>query len=329
MDTIPLIPTVPESIKSAAREGKLIIFVGAGVSRILGCPSWVEFAEEYLKIIKDSGVIKNHFVYERLKEIGQRDPRKLLTICRTLIPKPNIKKIFDKDEKIKKEHEVIYDHLYAFNAVYVTTNFDTHLDDVLLKKLQTIQPKSKTGAVIDSAKVPAPLAEIVYKNEKILTTLLDNAGNIIHLHGSIEDLDSLIITFPEYARHYETGLNASELLRKASERTILFVGYGLEEYEILEYIVQKAGLPKPDSSREVEVESRHAMLFAAFEEEKELVGYMKDYYKHLGVQLVAYSKTQNGHAQLVDVLEQWSKEIGPIARPLGFLEKRKVVEGID
>jgi hypothetical protein len=49
MKNIPDIPPVPKAILEASSQGKLIVFVGAGVSRIIGCPSWQEFANEYLK----------------------------------------------------------------------------------------------------------------------------------------------------------------------------------------------------------------------------------------------------------------------------------------
>lgn len=44
-DEILPIPEFPEALREAAQLGKLIPFVGAGASRIAGCPGWNEFAD--------------------------------------------------------------------------------------------------------------------------------------------------------------------------------------------------------------------------------------------------------------------------------------------
>lgn len=49
------IPEIPEPIKEASRNGCLVVFVGAGVSKIVGCPTWEEFAHVYLDHIKNNG----------------------------------------------------------------------------------------------------------------------------------------------------------------------------------------------------------------------------------------------------------------------------------
>jgi len=48
-DQIKDIPEIPDEITNAAKNGELILFLGAGVSRIIGSPSWKELATRYLK----------------------------------------------------------------------------------------------------------------------------------------------------------------------------------------------------------------------------------------------------------------------------------------
>lgn len=330
MSKIPPIPPIPTAIKTAASKGRLIIFIGAGASRILGCPSWKELAEKYLDAIRDAGKI-NHFVYERLKEVGQRDPRKLLTICKVImrengVVKPDLRELL-KGSKKKNEKYKIYDYIYSFNAVNITTNFDEHLDNVLKSQQSLMESRvySVTGPAAANATTTtitssSPRAQIFYKEADLLSSTLITNGNIIHLHGSVEDQNSLIITFPEYAKHYERGSKASVFLEEAFKKTVLFIGYGLEDYEVLEYIVQKAGVANG--------EIRHAMLFAAFEEEEAFVEQLDKYYRHLGIQLVSYSKSINGHEQLVEVLRQWSVEIRSIAEPPGFIDVSKMIDEV-
>jgi hypothetical protein len=41
-DEIPEIPLVPEGLREAAQRGTLIPFVGAGASKLAGCPNWAD-----------------------------------------------------------------------------------------------------------------------------------------------------------------------------------------------------------------------------------------------------------------------------------------------
>jgi hypothetical protein len=57
------IPEVPSKIKRAVNDKKLAIFIGAGVSRFVGCTSWIEmffisifFMQRVFLISKKKGV---------------------------------------------------------------------------------------------------------------------------------------------------------------------------------------------------------------------------------------------------------------------------------
>lgn len=76
-----------EDIIKAAKTGNLIIFVGAGVSRLLGLPSWKDYALELLKNAEEEGVIDST-LFKLLKE--NEDPKKILTISKMLIINKNI-----------------------------------------------------------------------------------------------------------------------------------------------------------------------------------------------------------------------------------------------
>lgn len=313
------IPDVPQTIKTAAMNGKLIVFIGAGASRLLGCPSWTGFAEKHLDALKAAGVI-NHFVYERLGGVAQRDPRKVLTICNILqkeagMPKFDVKKMLEGDPARVKTSK-LYEYLFSLNAIYVTTNFDVHMDKVQEAQRAIIPPVSQNEGAIAVPQAPAK-GKMFFKEKDLLVSTLATSGNIVHLHGSVEDYDSLIITFPQYAKHYEKDSKASVFLQEVFKRNVLFVGYGVEEYEILEYVLQKAGAPKKE-------DIRHAMLSGAFEGEEELMNHLDRYYRTLGIELVPFSKTKKGHEQLEEVLRVWSEEM--VAESPQFLENVKIME---
>ena len=119
-------PSVPPEIFEAASSGKLVLFIGAGVSRIIGCSSWENFALQQLEDLREKKAI-NYHEYSNLKSL---DARKLLSICRSIYRKNNIEPpsmkslLKGKEELIKKFK--IYDDIYAFNAIYITTNYDSY-----------------------------------------------------------------------------------------------------------------------------------------------------------------------------------------------------------
>ena len=142
------IPDIPKEILKASSNGRLVVFIGAGVSRIIGCPSWEKFALRQLQHLYEKKAI-NYYEYKNLRSL---DTRKLLSICRTIFEKKNISPavitslLKGKDELLKKYN--IYEDLYSFNAIYVTTNYDDHLDGVAKKKIP--KPLSTSAAYSES-----------------------------------------------------------------------------------------------------------------------------------------------------------------------------------
>ena len=49
------IPELPDELLAAAQAGRLVPFVGAGVSRLAGCPGWDDMANAALKQMVDAG----------------------------------------------------------------------------------------------------------------------------------------------------------------------------------------------------------------------------------------------------------------------------------
>lgn len=80
------IPDIPTGILSAASSGRLVVFIGAGVSRIIGCPSWKEFALSQLRDLYEQLAI-NFYEFKKLESL---DARKLLSICRNIYEEKKI-----------------------------------------------------------------------------------------------------------------------------------------------------------------------------------------------------------------------------------------------
>ena len=59
------IPAIPSGLREAAARATLIPFVGAGVSRLAGCPGWSELADGALQWFVDL----DKFTYAQLDQI--------------------------------------------------------------------------------------------------------------------------------------------------------------------------------------------------------------------------------------------------------------------
>ena len=79
-DELLLIPPVPEGLRESAQLGKLVPFIGAGASRLAGCPSWTELADAALKSLIHSG----YFSYSQLDQIRHLHPRVKLSLARSI-----------------------------------------------------------------------------------------------------------------------------------------------------------------------------------------------------------------------------------------------------
>ncbi|MGD0236229.1 MAG: hypothetical protein ABSC55_17045 [Syntrophorhabdales bacterium] len=70
------------------------------------------------------------------------------------------------------------------------------------------------------------------------------------------------------------------------------------------------------------------MLYPVFRAESNILEFQRKYYLELGIELVPYPKDNNGYEQLVNVIREWSGQIGPISRPQGFLEKIRMIDEV-
>ena len=70
-------PDLPEEIRQAALAGNLILFVGAGISRLLGMPSWTGMARKQLEYLRDNEALN----YSEIEQLSALDPKKQLSIA--------------------------------------------------------------------------------------------------------------------------------------------------------------------------------------------------------------------------------------------------------
>ena len=106
--------------------------------------------------------------------------------------------------------------------------------------------------------------------------------NLLCIHGTIIHRDSLIFTLESYFKRYK--INEFVTFLKTifnGEYTVLFLGYGLAEFELIEYLYSDIVDDKKDL--------KHFMLMPFYVGEDNLVKYQQNYYGKMGVSVLAYS----------------------------------------
>ena len=116
-------PDVPPEIVNAAQGGDLVVLVGAGISRLINCPSWGQFADKVLQQLTPKGID-----YHELSQIqGILDPKKRLSIAQIIEKKKKTKIDYRSIFNITRKEPDVYSYLNSFNSSFVTTNYEKFL----------------------------------------------------------------------------------------------------------------------------------------------------------------------------------------------------------
>lgn len=280
--TIDHSPIIPKEIENAAQSGELVVFVGAGISRLVECPTWNGFADKILDQLVPDGI--NYYELSQIKSIP--DPKKKLSIAQIIAKEKkislNFKVIFD----IKAKNPNVYSYLNKFNCTFVTTNYDKFLVPLSRKS----EPEENWR---------------FYQKKDLLREKLDVNGNVIHLHGCIDDHNSMVITTRDYLDHYSTKETQEFLTYLFKSKTVLFLGYGLEEIEVLEYILRRGSATDKDTSP-----PRRFILQGFFNAEISLLEMLRNYYlETFNAGLIGFPKDYKSYAHQEQILNSWSDKL--------------------
>jgi hypothetical protein len=275
-------PVLPPEIEYAAQSGELVVFVGAGISRLINCPSWDDFANQVLQQLAPKGID-----YYDLNQIGSiLDPKKRLSLALIIAEKTKIQIDYSTILKVSLEKDNVYSYLNSFNSSFVTTNYDKYLCP-------------------DSRKAHPESTWRWYKREQLLGVNLDGNGNVVHLHGCVDEPTTMVVTTRDYLDHYSTR-EVQDFLRYLFERkTVLFLGYGLEETEVLEYVLRRGGASTGERGH-----LRRFILQGFFQAERGLCDLLCEFYREsFFTNLIGFPKDYKSHAQLTEIIATWSRAL--------------------
>jgi len=281
------IPELPPQIKRAAEIGELVIFIGAGMSYELGCSDWNGLANDLIRrcenTLGEDEPLLNNFEATQLRNMLEQsgNSKKVITICNGILSQSGHDELFLEemkkslnDEKVASTNPKLktYRDLFNLNGIFVTTNADRHIDQIF--NPQNIITNKFTGS----------------------TALVNK--NLYKIHGSISEPASLIFTVEQYFARYKDK-EFIKFLESLFTKTVLFVGYGLGEFELLEHMYKNITLS----------ENHYFYLGGYYTHEKRLCDFEQMYFDQMKVKLILYSKDKKGFKQLPIVIEEWVKQI--------------------
>jgi len=288
------IPEIPPEIFDAINSRSFAVFIGAGVSRLVGCSSWPEISSRlisccYNQLGKDG---KKLLSFKEKEFLHGQSAKKAITICKGLLEQNDLISLYEQELKgclhfgTKLPGNSIYDEIYRLRGLNLTTNVDDRFHpNYTPEKIKHLIPDLK-------------ISDLIIKDHK--------ETNLYHLHGCLLDAKSMVFTVTEYIERYNDSQFTNFLKKVFAQYTVLFIGYGLEELEVLDYVMSKIQRKKKSDSRDI---IQRILLLPVFKDDGNILRHEKSYYADLGIKVVAFPKDINGYDQLTEVIRDWAKQI--------------------
>ena len=201
---------------------------------------------------------------------------KLISICYSLLEKENLIPAFNYEMDValqngtRASYPNIYSELVKLKALFITTNADEQFDYFF--------------------ETPFIKYKVEHFREK------PKYENLYHIHGSIKGRGDLVFRLTEYFKRYNDP-DFQRFLAELNKKTILFIGYGLAEFELLEYLFRNKG------------EQKHFLLSGYYSGEEDYLKLEQAYYDEMGITIIPYLLDFDGYYQLNKVLKDWVDNI--------------------
>lgn len=287
------IPRVPSELvriieQSDKNESNLVLFIGSGVSHLLGHPRWKDLSNSLIDDCHEHD--KENFNFSvREKMLRETDFKKTISIAEDVLGKDSfekkVKEHINDTSRAKKDFKDIYNLLFDLTGViypskqFITTNIDESFD-----------------RRFDSSSV-------IYQNFEI-----DKSGKILFkIHGSLNKPNTWVLTIDKYIQRYGGSSFTSFIKKTFSEKSILFIGYGLKDRFISEELIRSGMLKK---GRDENSPPRHFWIAPFFSGDKHLFKVEYKFYKKRGIEIIPFN-LDCGYDQLYHVIKDWKNNQFP------------------
>ncbi len=205
--------------REKAEKGKLVIFVGAGVScNVEGMPSWNDLIIQMAKAIGYSRCTSCkhktadcentcHLKYDFSTEDFLKIPQYVFNYDRTLY-----NQVLSKSITSTIVDAPLSSAIFNINPVHIiTTNYDQLLES--------------------SKHIFREQYEVIVHDKDLLTT--DKSKYIIKMHGDMSDPESMVLKEQDYLNYSHNHVLIEHFIKSlVADHIVLFLGYSLNDYDI-------------------------------------------------------------------------------------------------
>lgn len=218
-------PKIPTPLIDAINSKKCILFAGAGASVDGKLPTWSQLIADLIDKLNEVGALEEGESEELENLMDNNDLLVLAPFCLERLGNFEfanfLKDKLDDTKYVSRTHRILAK--IPFRAA-VTTNFDTFIETTREERSRVILPTTME-------KLGAPGVEQVLNDSKIFP--------IIKMHGSYEDIDSLILTHGDFRKVIFQRPKYREFLRRLfTESTLFFYGYSFTDPNV-DFVLQE------------------------------------------------------------------------------------------
>lgn len=212
-----------KDIRTAKENNKLVIFVGAGVSKNSKIPTWEELIEVFAKKLN----------YDKCKDCKFKDKLLCSDECKEkynfaqdeFLKIPQYFYNQDASNKHEEYKKIIKDSL----DVDVESNL---INDIIFRLLPSNIITTNYDRLLENTpNHNVRLYEAICKDEDLLNK--NSNRYIIKMHGDIKDLDNIVLKENDYISYSQNHILIETKIKSLLiDHTFLFVGYSLNDYNL-------------------------------------------------------------------------------------------------
>lgn len=297
--------SIPAEIKSLFINNEPIaFFIGAGLSALDDILTWSQLGNAAIDYLAKKNILMYHEA-DRLKS-SVSDPKQKISLLHNKLsfPSENIKEFYEK-QYLKKECKEgsVYKILAQFrDVIKLTSNIDNL---ICLAEEEYRNSKKATEGSLEKTEKNEPQeyslkekADIIFEGfNKEMASLEQN--KIYFIHGYVKKINSIVMSTDQYAEAYyklDKPERRAFLEEVFKTYTVIFMGYGLTELEILGNIATNG-------------KKQHYALMPTYFNESNLFKLEKEYLKSFNINPIPYYRDFDDYHRIKTVLEKWHKEI--------------------
>ncbi len=268
--------SIPKTLKERLLNEKVVLFVGAGLSRNAKAPDWKSLLKKLILFCEEEAIQLNQDEKEELLNLIQGGASQLLIAAEHLkiILQEKMNEFIENNTKLLKPIET---HLLiaklALHGI-ITTNYDLLIEEGI---------RSYTGLTPEV---------ILYSSTHKLARLDEYNSWIFKIHGSCSEPGTIILSSSDYERLPPVSIKT--LSQIFQEYTVLFIGYSLSDPDILDLLSKIRETFKG-------LNRRHYALLPFSEVGPVMEKYLLDTYK---IQIIKYQPSDSTHPEVNAFLNQ-------------------------